>query len=62
MAKAMTAVKDVRSSKEEDDEQAVVIVHRGERMNVPFLLAKNLLFWGSISLTFYGLYLVVSAL
>jgi hypothetical protein len=31
-------------------------------MNVPFMLAKNLLFWGSISLTFYGLYLVVSAL
>ncbi|MES0807979.1 hypothetical protein ABLO27_00760 [Roseibium sp. SCPC15] len=62
MAKAMTAVKEVCPPKGEEDERAVVIVHQSGRMNVPFMLAKNLLFWGSISLTFYGLYLVVSAL
>jgi hypothetical protein len=31
-------------------------------MNMPLLVAKNLLFWGSISLSLYGLYAVVAAL
>lgn len=31
-------------------------------MNLPFLVAKNLLFWGTISLSLYGLYAVVAAI
>jgi len=29
---------------------------------MPFMVAKNLLFWGTISLSIYGLYAVVAAL
>ena len=31
-------------------------------MNLPFMVAKNLLFWGTISLSLYGLYAVVAAI
>lgn len=61
MAKAMTAVSEVCPPKREE-ERTVMPVHREGSANLPFMLAKNLLFWGSVSLTLYGLYSVVTVL
>ncbi|CTQ56188.1 hypothetical protein LP7551_04747 [Roseibium album] len=62
MAKAMTAATDVCNPEVEGKEQAVLAAHRGGTMNLPSMLAKNLLFWGSVLLSLYGLYAVVVAL
>jgi hypothetical protein len=62
MAKAMTAATEVCDPGVEGKEQAVLAVHRGGTMNLPTMLAKNLLFWGSVSLSLYCLYVVAVAL
>jgi|GEM_PF-1662555 len=62
MAKAMTAASEVCSSRQGEDRLAVTPLHRDGAMNLPFLVAKNLLFWGSISLSLYALYALVAAL
>jgi len=62
MARAMTAVKQACPPVGEEERRADQVVNRGGTMNMPQLVAKNLLFWGSISLSIYGLYAVVAAL
>ncbi len=62
MARAMTAARDVSPPRQEEDDRTDRAVKRGGTMNMPLLVAKNLLFWGSISLSLYGLYAVVAAL
>jgi len=62
MARAMTAAREACPPGEEDDERADRVANRGGTMNVPHMVAKNLLFWGSISLSLYALYAVVAAL
>ncbi len=62
MARAATVATDVCNSRGTGNERAFPEVHRGGTVNMPMLLAKNLLFWGAISLSFYGLYAVVAAL
>ncbi|QFT33176.1 hypothetical protein FIV00_21970 [Labrenzia sp. THAF82] len=53
---------DVCDTRGGDRKRSATPVHRGGTVNMPVLLAKNLLFWGSISATIYGLYAVVAAL
>ncbi|MBO6892410.1 MAG: hypothetical protein JJ866_10755 [Roseibium sp.] len=62
MAKAMTAARELRDPRVEGHDRAVLATRRGGTMNMPFLLAKNLLFWGSVSLSLYVLYTLVAAL
>ena len=62
MARAATAATEVDSSGVERRKQADYAAHQGGSMNLPFLVAKNLLFWGTISLSLYGLYAVVAAI
>jgi len=62
MARAMTAARKVSPPCVEEEDTADRAANRGEKMNVPHLVAKNLLFWGTISLSLYGLYAVVAAL
>ena len=62
MARAMTAATEVCPPGQEEDDRTDRAANRGGTMNVPHMVAKNLLFWGSISLTLYGLYAVVAAL
>ncbi|MCV0429721.1 MAG: hypothetical protein K5905_30145 [Roseibium sp.] len=60
MAKAMTAASQVYPPKGMDDTRVEEPVQKGGNVSVPFLLAKNLLFWGSVSLSLYGIYAVFS--
>lgn len=62
MARAMTAATQVCPPGQEKDEHVDRVAKRGGTMNMPLLVAKNLLFWGSISISLYGLYAVVAAL
>ena len=62
MARAMTAAKEMCPSVGEKAHEAERAADQGGTMNMPQLVAKNLLFWGSISLSIYGLYAVVAAL
>ncbi|WP_306143259.1 hypothetical protein [Roseibium sp. MMSF_3412] len=60
MARAMTAAGEVHNPKLGGREKAAVLQDRGGVATLPFLLAKNLLFWGSISLSLYGIYTVAT--
>jgi hypothetical protein len=62
MARAAAAVNEVESSGMKRKKQADHAARRGGSMNLPFLVAKNLLFWGTILLSLYGLYAVVAAI
>lgn len=62
MARAMIAAREVCAPEVEEDEEADRAADRGGTTNMPHMVAKNLLFWGSISLSLYGLYAVVAAL
>lgn len=62
MARAMTAAGEVHNPKLGGREKAAGLKDRGGVAALPFLLAKNLLFWGSVSLTLYGLYTAVTLL
>lgn len=62
MAKAMTAVAQECPPEMEEDDQAEIACTRGETRQLRVLVAKNVLFWGSIGLSIYALYAVVSAL
>ena len=62
MARAMTAVKEACPPVGEEDERADHAADQGGTVNMQHLVAKNLLFWGSISLSIYTLYAVVAAL
>ncbi|WP_299472143.1 hypothetical protein [uncultured Roseibium sp.] len=58
----MTAMREVRNPELGRTEPAVLPKRRVEVASLPVLVAKNLLFWGSISISFFGLYTIVSAL
>ncbi len=62
MARAMTTASQVCPPGQEEDEHYDRVANRGGTMNMPLLVAKNLLFWGSISVSLYGLYAVVAVL
>ena len=62
MARTMTAAGNAHNPKLGGREEAAVLKDRGGVATLPFLLAKNLLFWGSISLSLYGLYTVATLL
>jgi len=62
MARAMTAAREVHNPKLGGCEKSAVLKDRGGVATLPFLLAKNILFWGSISLSLYGLYTAVTLL
>jgi hypothetical protein len=62
MARAVTSAPEVCSSGVERKRRADYTAHRGGTTNMQFMVAKNLLFWGTISLSIYGLYAVVAAL
>lgn len=60
MARAMTAMREVRNPDLGRNEPAVLSKHRGTVANLSFMMAKNALFWGSVSLSLYWLYSVVT--
>lgn len=62
MARAMTAATEVCPPGQEEDDRIDHAANQGGTMNMPLLVAKNLLFWGSITGSLYGLYAVVAAL
>lgn len=62
MAKAMTTADDVCPPKPEGKKQGALAIHQHGTMNLPFMLAKNGLFWGSVALCLFGAYFVVSVL
>ena len=62
MARTMTAAGNAHNPKLGGCEEAAILKDRGGVATLPFLLAKNLLFWGSISLSLYGLYTVATLL
>lgn len=62
MARAMTAVREVRNPDLGRSEPAALSKHRGTVATLSFLVAKNVLFWGSVSLSLYWLYAVTTFL
>jgi ribosome biogenesis protein Tsr3 len=62
MARAAAAVTEVESSGMKRRKQADIAARRDRSVSLPFLVAKNLLFWGTILLSLYGLYAVVAAI
>jgi hypothetical protein len=62
MARVMTAAHDVCRDAEDRQGKSDLPLHRDGASDMPVLVAKNLLFWGSIALSLYGLYALVAAL
>jgi len=62
MARAMTAASNVCNPERRGGKDASYADRQGDGVSLPFLLVKNLLFWGSISLSLYVLYAIVAAL
>lgn len=62
MARSMTAAGEVHNPKLGGREKAAGLNDRGGVVTLPFLLAKNLLFWGSVSLSLYCIYTVTTLL
>ncbi|WP_170107160.1 hypothetical protein [Roseibium marinum] len=58
----MTAANEVCPSELDEDERIMQTVHRDETVHFPLMVVKNLLFWGSISLSIYALYALAAAL
>ena len=62
MGKAMTAGSDICSVERKSDEKANISLNSQRSESVGVLVTKNLLFWGSITLSLYLLYAVVAAI
>ncbi|KZM49474.1 hypothetical protein OA90_15510 [Labrenzia sp. OB1] len=62
MARAVTAASQVCQSDLHEDKRSKQTGHQDETVHFPLMLAKNILFWGSISLSIYALYALASAL
>ncbi|WP_165814750.1 hypothetical protein [Labrenzia sp. 011] len=58
----MTAATETCSAERGEDMRPTQTAHRDETVHVPLMVAKNLLFWGSISLSIYALYALAAAL
>ncbi|MEO9529333.1 hypothetical protein [Roseibium sp.] len=62
MAEAMTGGTRTCPPVLEEDDEADLVHHRRETGDLVLLVAKNVLFWGSIFLSVFGLYAIVAAL
>ncbi|GAB4534561.1 MAG: hypothetical protein Tsb0019_36180 [Roseibium sp.] len=62
MARAMTVTTESVSRGAKQHRRAERAGLHDETLGLPGLLVKNLLFWGSVSLSLYGLYALVAAL
>jgi len=62
MARVMTAAHEVCRDSKDRQGPSDRSLPPDEASDLPVLVAKNLLFWGSIALSLYGLYALVAAL
>lgn len=60
MARAMTTAEEVRDPRLNGTERVVLQPRAGGEATFGLLLAKNVLVWGSVSLSLYGLYSLFS--
>lgn len=62
MARAVTAAREVCRPDLDEDKRSMQTRQQDETAHVPLMVAKNLLFWGSIALSIYALYALAAAL